>query len=283
MTLTGAGGIGKTSLALELARERAADAPDGAWFVGLDAIDDPSQVGSVIARTLGLFDGTGGQAADALPGFMADRSMLLVLDNFEHVLAAIGRRFGTAARVRRARASSSQAGRRCMSAANRSTRSGRCRVAATDATDGETAAARLFVERARAVRPGWDPASDQAVIAEICTLLDGLPLGIELAAARMSLLPADAPSVTDWRPDCRCPERARATRPARQRTLAGAIEWSHDLLRTGRSATCCRTWRSSRAASTSSRPSASSVREADVPLGRPRRPDRPRRPEPDRP
>ena len=62
--------------------------PDGAWFVGLDALDDSNQVGPAIARTLGLFDGTLGQAVDALPGFLAERSMLLVLDNFEHVLDA---------------------------------------------------------------------------------------------------------------------------------------------------------------------------------------------------
>ena len=90
ITLTGPGGIGKTSLAIELARATASAVPDGAWFVALDTVADADQVGSVIARTLGLFDGFERPAAEALPGFMAARSMLLVLDNFEQVIDAAG-------------------------------------------------------------------------------------------------------------------------------------------------------------------------------------------------
>ena len=90
VTLTGPGGIGKTSLAIELARSRAAGLRDGAWLVPLDDVIDPSMVTSAVARTLGLFDGVDRPAAEALPAFLADRSLLLVLDNFEHLLDAAG-------------------------------------------------------------------------------------------------------------------------------------------------------------------------------------------------
>ena len=228
ITLTGPGGIGKTSLAVELARGRAADMPDGAWFVGLDALDDSSQVGPAIARTIGLFDGTLGQAVDALPGFLAERSMLLVLDNFEHVLDAAGivtillrsspgSRFIVASRSPLHLGGEQEYPVRPLP------------MVAGEAIDGDTAAVRLFTERARAVQTGWDPAADAPVIAEICALLDGLPLGIELAAARMSLLPAVA--IRD-RLAARLPLPGAGPRdaPARQRTLAGAIAWSHELL-----------------------------------------------------
>ena len=90
MTLTGPGGIGKTSLAIELARSRETTLPDGAWLVALDGLTDPALVTSTIARTLGLFDGVDRPAADALPAFLGDRSLLLLLDNFEHLLDAAG-------------------------------------------------------------------------------------------------------------------------------------------------------------------------------------------------
>ena len=91
------------------------------------------------------------------------------------------------------------------------------------------AARRLFIERARAVRPDWDPGPNGAVVDEICALVDGLPLGIELAAARVSLLPL--PPIRD-RLAARLPLPGSGARdvPARQRTLEGAVAWSHDLL-----------------------------------------------------
>ena len=202
--------------------------PDGAWFVGLDALEDSNQVGPAIARTIGLFDGTLGQAVDALPGFLAERSMLLVLDNFEHVLDASG----IVASLLRSSPGSRfvVASRSPLHLSGEQEYPVRPLPTVTErGQDGDTAAVRLFIERARAVRTGWDPAADAPVIAEICTLLDGLPLGIELAAARMSLLPAVA--IRD-RLAARLPLPGAGPRdaPARQRTLAGAIAWSHELL-----------------------------------------------------
>jgi len=230
ITLTGPGGIGKTSLAVELARLRGESMPDGTWFVALDSVADPDEVGPVIARTLGLFDGVERPAVEALPRFLAGRSMLLVLDNFEQVLEAAGEvatllraspgsRFVVTSRAPLRVAGEQEYPVRPLSVGGGS--------AGMDDPSGSSF--RLFVDRARAVRPGWEPGPDAPLVTEICELLDGLPLGIELAAARLSLLPIRG--IRD-RLAARLPLPGSGPRdaPARQRTLEGAIEWSHDLL-----------------------------------------------------
>jgi predicted ATPase len=105
--------------------------------------------------------------------------------------------------------------------------------AAGDAEDGPTAAARLFVDRARSVQPGWEPGAEEDVVEQICRLVDGLPLGIELAAARITLLP---PAAIRDRLAARLPLPGSGPRdvPARQRTLDGTIAWSYELLEPGR-------------------------------------------------
>ena len=230
VTLTGPGGIGKTSLGTELARARAARFRDGAWFVALDLIDDADMVMTVIARTIGLFDGPERAAANGLLPYAADRSMLFVLDNFEHVLDAAGEvtallRASPASRVVvTSRAPLRIAGEheypvRPLTETPESGASG----------SSPDVAVRLFVDRARAVRPAWQPGSQTPVIEDICQLLDGLPLGIELAAAPISLLPVTA--IRD-RLAARMPLPGRGPRdvPGRQRTLDAAIGWSYDLL-----------------------------------------------------
>ncbi|HSL76170.1 MAG TPA: NB-ARC domain-containing protein, partial [Candidatus Limnocylindrales bacterium] len=218
VTITGPGGIGKTSLAVETARMVTDRFPDGAWFVGLADIEDAGTVRSLIARTIGLFDGPGRPASEALAPYLKDRAVLLVLDNFEHVL---------------------EAARDVADILAASTRS---RVLVTSRAPLRIAGeqeypldplgddcVRLFVERARAVRPGWAPGSDGAVVDEVCTLVDRLPLGVELAAARVAHLPLTA--VRD-RLAAHLPLPGTGPRnvPDRQRTLSGAIAWSHDLL-----------------------------------------------------
>ncbi len=220
VTLTGPGGIGKTSLAIELGRMWQDKVVDGVWFVGLDAIDDPAMVRAEIARSLGLFDGPNRPAAEGLDHYLADRSMIFVIDNFEHVLDGA---IDVAALLRAAP---------------------RTRVIVTSRAPlrlpgeqeypvhslAEHAASRdLFVHRAQAVRPDWDPGADVGVIDEICAMLDGLPLGVELAAARISLLPL--PAIRD-RLAARLPLPGPGPRdvPQRQRTLESTIAWSHDLL-----------------------------------------------------
>lgn len=235
ITLTGPGGIGKTSLAVEVARQGAVTAPDGAWFVALDGISDPAMVKAVIARTLGLFDGSERSAAEALPGYVADRSLLVVLDNYEQVLEAAGdvadllRASPRSRIVVTSRAPLRLAGEQEYPVRPLRVGDARPASAATDPTDDRDAASRLFIERARAVRPSWEPGPEAPLVTEICESLDGLPLGIELAAAKTSILPIRA--IRD-RLAAHLPLPGSGPRdaPARQRTLEGAIEWSHELL-----------------------------------------------------
>ena len=231
VTITGPGGIGKTSLAIELARERAVDYPDGAWLVALDAVADADQVLSALARTFGIYDGPGRPIAEGLVSHLADRRALVVLDNFEHVLDAapdVGRLLLAAADVRFV--VTSRAPLRVAGEQEYPVRT----LAGADGTAavGLSPAALLFAERARAVAPGWSPAGDAGVVEEICRLVDGLPLGIELAAARMNLLPPGA--IRDrLKAHLPLPGSGPRDAPARQRTLEATIAWSFDLLAPG--------------------------------------------------
>lgn len=220
LTLTGPGGIGKTSLAVELARGWLDRAPDGAWLVRLDELRDPGDVPPEIARSLGLFDGPNRPAGDALERHLAERAALLVLDNFEHVLSA--------ASVVTAILRASPASRLIVTSRAPLRIAGEQEYPVRTLADG-TAGADLFAERARAVRPGWTPGPDGHVVDEIVTLVDGLPLGVELAAARVALLPLRA--IRD-RLHARLPLPGSGPRdaPERQRTLEATIVWSLDLL-----------------------------------------------------
>lgn len=218
VTLTGPGGIGKTSLAVETGRSLAERYADGAWFVALADVEDPAEVRSTIARTLGLHDGPGRPAAEGLLPYLADRTILLILDNFEHLLDAAG--------VVTELLAGSPASRLLV------TSRAALRVGGEQEYPvrplGE-ASVRLFVDRARAVRPGYEPGADADLVEEVCRLVDRLPLGVELAAARVAHLPVQA--VRD-RLLAHLPLPGSGPRdlPDRQRTLAGAIAWSHDLL-----------------------------------------------------
>jgi predicted ATPase/class 3 adenylate cyclase len=218
VTITGPGGIGKTSLGVEVARTVADRFPDGAWFVALADLEDATTVRSVIARTIGLYDGPGRPAAEALSPYLKDRSVLLVLDNFEHVLGATGDVADILA---------ASTGSRVIVTSRAPLRIAGEQEYPLDPL-GDACVA-LFVERARAVRPGWGAGMDGAVIDEVCALVDRLPLGVELAAARVAHLPLTA--VRD-RLAAHMPLPGTGPRnvPDRQRTLAGAIAWSHDLL-----------------------------------------------------
>ncbi len=223
VTLTGPGGIGKTSTAIELARATAGSFRDGAWLVELDDVVDPGLVRGLIARTLGLFDGPERSAADALHAYLSDRSMLLVLDNFEHLLDAAGeveailRASPSTKVIVTSRAPLHIAGEQ------------EYPIGPLRAATSTDPAGQLFIERARGVRPGFDPGSEADGVAEVCRLLDGLPLGIELAAARVASLPVAAirDRLASHLP---LPGPGRRDVPDRQRTLEGTIAWSYELL-----------------------------------------------------
>jgi predicted ATPase/class 3 adenylate cyclase len=208
LTLTGPGGSGKTRLALQLAAEALEEFPDGVFWVPLQAVGEASLVEAAIARTLG--------ATDGLAEHVGDRRLLLLLDNFEHVLDAAG----TVASL-----VSSTPHARVLTTSREPLRiSGEQRYAVDPLA--QTDAVELFLDRARAVDPGFRPS---AQVEEICRRLDGLPLAIELAAARVSVL--DAAALAE-RLERRLPLLIGGARdaPERQRTLRATIEWSHDLL-----------------------------------------------------
>lgn len=234
VTLTGAGGTGKTRLAIEAARSVVDRYPDGVWFVALDVVRDRSLVISTISTTLGLPEVPGRPTADVVAAHLAARRTLLVLDNLEQVIEAAPdiAALLAAAPALRIIASSREP---LQIAAERSfpvlpltlpAEPGIPRAA--DIADEEAVA--LFVERAAAARPDFQLTDGNApAVAAICRRLDGLPLAIELAAARSNVL---APEQILERLDHRLTLLAGARRdlPDRQRSLRGAIDWSHDLL-----------------------------------------------------
>ena len=227
VTIAGPGGVGKSSVAHAVASAAKADFPDGVWWVELAPVADGALVADAIARAAGL------TLRNGLPDLVEqirDRRMLLVLDNCEHLIA-------TAAEAAEAIMHGAEHVR-VLTTSQERLRCGlehthRLQPLATPAVgverDGQDALD-LFAARARAVSPGFalGPTNIEAV-AQICRQLDGLPLAIELAAARLPLLGLDGlrQRLEDR---FRVLGNASRTAPNRQRTLRGALEWSHALL-----------------------------------------------------
>jgi predicted ATPase/class 3 adenylate cyclase len=227
LTLTGAGGAGKTTLAVELARRHATAFADGASFVDLQAVPGADAVRAEVARGVGLLDGPVGTAAERLRAYVAARQLLLVLDNFEHVL-------GAADVISDVLGASPQSSVIVTSRVALRLRGEQEYVVRPMRVDGEeptrSDAVRLFVDRARRVRPELRLAdADLELTADICRSLDGLPLAIELCAARVGMLPLAAlrDRSREHRP---LPGSGPRDLPGRQRTMDETVAWSYGLL-----------------------------------------------------
>jgi predicted ATPase/class 3 adenylate cyclase len=234
ITLTGPGGSGKTSLAVELAREMVHDFPDGTWFVDLSTLTDPDLVIPTVARSLGLVEQHERSIGTVLIEHLASRDLLLVLDNFEQVAPAAGiipSLLESSPGIRMLVTSRSILGVYGEQSYPLQPLGLPDDDVAGDLTILERSeAAALFVDRATAARPGFSVTSENAsAIAEICIRLDGLPLAIELVATRVRHL---TPQEILDRIETHRPVLATSgdDRPARQRTLDSTIAWSYDLL-----------------------------------------------------
>jgi predicted ATPase/class 3 adenylate cyclase len=234
LTLTGPGGTGKTRLSLQLAAEVIADYPDGVFFVPLGPIDDPGLVAPAIVSALGLREAVNQPPTERLAEYLRDRRLLLVLDNFEQVLpaaAAVGELLKASAELRvvvTSRAKLHLYGEREYEVPPLALPELRAGDDPTELARYESVA--LFLERAAAVKPDFVLSiANAAAVAEICARLDGLPLAIELAAARVKLLPPQALLARLGR-RLDMLQAGASDLPARQQTLHGAIAWSHDLL-----------------------------------------------------
>jgi predicted ATPase/class 3 adenylate cyclase/DNA-binding CsgD family transcriptional regulator len=222
VTLTGAGGAGKTRLAVEVASQLTAEFGDGIWYVDLAPITNPLVAPLTVARTLGLPDQTGRSTIELLVRFFGDKTMLLVLDNCEHLLDACGRMVTE-----------------LLSACPKLT------ILTTSreplAVPGELSwrvpslpladeAIQLFTDRARLVRAAFVvDDSNRELVQEICGRLDGMPLAVELAAARVRALSLTQ-ILESLHDRFRLLTGGARTAVRRQQTLRASVDWSHALL-----------------------------------------------------
>jgi predicted ATPase/class 3 adenylate cyclase/DNA-binding CsgD family transcriptional regulator len=222
VTLSGAGGAGKTRLAIETAGQLPREFPDGVWWIDLAPVADSTVVPVAVARTLGLPDQTGRSPLDTVLRFINDRRILLVLDNCEHLLDACGdvisRLLSGCPRLTILTTS-----REPLSVAGEVT----WRVPSLSLDDE---AITLFTDRAQRARPGFQVVGDDAdLVAGICRRLDGMPLAIELAAARVRAL--SLRQISDSLNDrFRLLTGGARNALRRQQTLRASVDWSHALL-----------------------------------------------------
>ena len=232
LTLTGPGGVGKTRLAVEVARDAAESFPDGVVFVDLASVGDAVLVLSTVSQALGLRTTGDRPLLEALQAQLREKRLLLVLDNFEHLLeaapvvASLVSSCPNLTMLATSRAPLRVRGER------------RYPVPPLKVPDpahapevkevAESSATRLFIERAREASPSFELTSaNAAVVAKICRRLEGLPLALELAAAKVGFL---GPVALLSRLDQAIEAGGARDLPARQRTMRATLQWSYDLL-----------------------------------------------------
>jgi predicted ATPase/class 3 adenylate cyclase len=235
VTLTGTGGVGKTRLSVQLAAEILQRFPDGAWFCELAAVGDAEAMVQVVAATLNVQPRPGMSLDEAIVEFLHSKHALLLLDNCEHLLEPAGTLvddiLGDCEHVRviaTSREALGLAGERVWPLRSLGLPENEAIPAAIETSE----AGRLFTERAEAARPGFAVDTGNAgAVTEICRRLDGIPLAIELAAARVvAMTPTEIAGHLDER--FRLLTGGRRAAVERHRTLRAAVEWSYSLLET---------------------------------------------------
>ena len=240
VTITGPGGSGKTQLALQVGRRLTGEFADGVWFTDLSQLSDPDLIASSIASVLGVKERGDRSAFESLQEYLVHREVLLLLDNFEHLIEGapiVGELL------------SSAEGLKCLVTSREPLRVYGERelplrpLSLPEADEeitlealGNSEAVQLFRDRAAAIDPRFEVTADNAYeVSEICRRLDGLPLAIELAAARVRMFP---PKALLEQLDDRLGTLTGGPRdaPVRQRTLRGTLKWSHSLLSTNEQA-----------------------------------------------
>jgi predicted ATPase/DNA-binding XRE family transcriptional regulator len=240
VTLTGPGGTGKTRLARRVGATLRPEFWDGVYLVLLDSLADAALVPAAIAGTLGVRAAPGSDLLDTLRGYLETKRLLLILDNFEHLIDAspVVASLLDASRTLRILVTSRTPLRLLrehelpvppLAVPDRE-------ATASADTLAQNEAVALFAERAAAVKPGFAvTAANAPAIAGICLRVDGLPLAIELAAARIRVLPPDA-LLSRLNQSLGLLTGGGADRPARHQTLRAAIDWSYQLLEPGEQA-----------------------------------------------
>jgi predicted ATPase/DNA-binding SARP family transcriptional activator/DNA-binding CsgD family transcriptional regulator len=236
LTLTGAGGCGKTRLALKVASELAGAYPDGAWLVELGMLSEGELVPQAVSSALGVREEPGRPLTETLKDTLRARQMLLVLDNCEHLIEGVvhlvDALLGTCPRLRVLATS-----RETLNVADEvnwvvpslTVPDSRQKASTAEQLEGYESV-RLFIERARQRDPAFvvTPRNGQAVV-EVCRRLDGIPLAVELAAARVGVLSAEQISSRLDHPLKLLTAGGRSASP-RHRTLRATLDWSHELL-----------------------------------------------------
>jgi len=232
VTITGPGGVGKTSLALQVAHDLQDAFTDGVFFISLAAITDSTLIIPTVAHTLGVIESPNRLLLDSLKEFLRDRQALLLLDNFEQIISVaplLTELLSACAELK-------------MLVTSRETLRLRgehefplAPLTLPDQSSAEIvlhySCISLFAQRAQAIQPDFKLTADNArAVSEICARLDGLPLAIELAAARIKLLPPQAMLGRLQESPLRLLTSGARDMPARQQTLRSAIQWSYDLL-----------------------------------------------------
>ena len=234
VTLAGVGGAGKTRLAVHTAADLLSEFEDGCWLIELAPITNPTRIPSAAAATLGVSEKPTEDALDTVADWLRDKRLLLILDNCEHLVDAAAR-FAERVLESAPEVTVVATSREMLGVPGEYPYQVRSLAAPGDDEDLQASllrfpAVRLFVERAELARPGFRVTSDNALaVTEICNRLDGMPLAIELAAARLRMMRVQ--QIAE-RLDDRFKLLTGGSRTVlpRQQTLEAAIDWSYDLL-----------------------------------------------------